>query len=88
MSRPIGELEVRAMYVLQLPDNLRKEFVEIAATKSPSAAFDLATQLATLHGVNSLAAPSSQQARSTQPPSPSRNCLICRSRSTKCRCRR
>jgi hypothetical protein len=56
MSRPIGELEVRAMFVLQLPDNLRKEFVEIAATKSPSAAFDLATQLATLHGVNSLAA--------------------------------
>lgn len=56
MSRPLSELKVRAMYVLQLPDNLRKEFVEIAAQKSPSAAFDLATQLATLHGVNSLAA--------------------------------
>ena len=56
MSRLLGELEVRAVFVLQLPDDLRKEFVEIAATKSPSAAFDLATQLATLHGVNSLAA--------------------------------
>jgi hypothetical protein len=56
MSRPLGELEVRALYVLQLSDELREKFVEIAATKSPSAAFDLASRLAMLNGVNQLAA--------------------------------
>lgn len=56
MSRLLGELEVRAVFVLQLPDDLRKEFVEIAATKSPSAAFDLASRLAAINGVDSLAA--------------------------------
>lgn len=55
MSRPLGELEVRAMFVLQLPDELREKFVEIAATKSPSAAFDLASRLAAINGVDSLA---------------------------------
>lgn len=56
MSRPLGELEVRVLYVLQLSDELREKFIEIAATKSPSAAFDLASRLAMLNGVNQLAA--------------------------------
>jgi hypothetical protein len=56
MSRPLVELKVRAMYVLQLPDELREKFVEVARTKSPSAAFDLASWLAAINGVDSLAA--------------------------------
>lgn len=56
MSRPIGELEVRAAYVLRLSNELRDKFVEIAATKSPSAAFSLAAQLAAIKGVEPRAA--------------------------------
>ena len=50
MSRPIGELKVRAMSVLSLSPELRERFVEIARTKSPSAAFGLAEATAWLHG--------------------------------------
>jgi len=56
MNRPLGELRVRANYVLQLPRKLREEFIEIAATKSPSAAFDLATRTAIIYDVLPLAA--------------------------------
>lgn len=48
MSRSFQELLIRATPVLQLSDELRKEFVEIAATKSPSSAFDLALRLCRL----------------------------------------
>lgn len=56
MNRPLSELEVRSNFVLQLSDELREKFVEIAVTKSPSAAFDLASRLASINGISTLAA--------------------------------
>lgn len=47
MGRSLSELRLRAAPVLRLSDNeLREEFVQIARERSPSAAFNLAGQLA------------------------------------------
>lgn len=54
--RTLGELVIRAQYVLVLPHKDRKVFIEIARTKSPSAAFDLATREAIINDVLPLAA--------------------------------
>ncbi len=54
--RKLGELEIRAQYVLDLPHRDRKVFVEIASTKSPSAAFDLAAQTAIIYDIMPIAA--------------------------------
>jgi len=56
MNRPLSELEVRSNFVLQLSGKLREKFIEIAATKSPSATFDLASRLASINGISALAA--------------------------------
>lgn len=56
MNRPLSELEVRSNFVLELQGELREKFIEIAATKSPSAAFDLASRLASINGISTLAA--------------------------------
>jgi hypothetical protein len=53
MSRPIDELQARALPVLRLEGELRKKLINIAAQKSPSAAFDLAGATARLHGFSS-----------------------------------
>ncbi|MEI6238151.1 MAG: hypothetical protein WCP15_01280 [bacterium] len=41
-DRSLGELKLRAIFVLRLSDDVRKEFIGIARMKSPSAGFDLA----------------------------------------------
>jgi len=57
MSRPVSELEVRATLPLsRTPQELRGKCVEIARQKSPSAAFELASQAAFLSGLNQLEA--------------------------------
>lgn len=50
-DRPLSELKLRAVFVLRLTDSARTEFVQIARTKSPSAAFDLAQVAAQVHGI-------------------------------------
>ena len=53
MSRPMGELEVRALLVVQLEDEeLRAKLVKLAKEKSPSAVFSLAQVAARLAGKN------------------------------------
>ena len=56
MRRPLSELEARAFPVLRLSPELRQKFVEIARTKSPSAAFGLAEATARLHGFSPIEA--------------------------------
>jgi hypothetical protein len=57
MRRPIDELEVRVIFPLsRISQDLREKCVEIARQKSPSAAFDLASQAAFLAGLNQLEA--------------------------------
>lgn len=55
-DRPFSELKLRAVFVLQLPDEVRKEFIGIARTKSPSAAFNLALIAARVHGIEGMEA--------------------------------
>lgn len=55
-DRPLSELRLRAIFVFRLPDEVRKEFVGIARTKSPSAAFDLARIAALTHGIEGMEA--------------------------------
>ena len=50
-DRPLSELRLRAIFVLRFSDEVRKEFVDIARMKSPSAAFDLALIAAQVHGI-------------------------------------
>ncbi len=51
MSRPLSELEVRALQpLMRISQELRDECVEIARQKSPSAAFSLATRAFRLAG--------------------------------------
>ena len=57
MSRPLSELEVRATLPLtRISQELREKCVEIARQKSPSAAFELASQAAFLSGLNQVEA--------------------------------
>ena len=57
MSRPLGELEVRAALALsRVSQELREKCVEIARDKSPSAAFDLASRVAMLAGMSQIEA--------------------------------
>ena len=53
-ERPLSELKLRAIFVFRLPDEVRREFIGIARTKSPSAAFDLALIAARVHGIANL----------------------------------
>ena len=53
-ERPLSELKLRAVFVFRLPDEVRREFIGIARTKSPSAAFDLALIAARVHGIANL----------------------------------
>jgi len=50
MSRSLDELKIRAAPALSASGEFRKKLIEIAATKSPSAAFDLAEATARNHG--------------------------------------
>jgi len=50
-DRPLSELRLRAIFVFRLPDEVRKEFIGIARTKSPSAGFDLALIAAQVHSI-------------------------------------
>jgi hypothetical protein len=52
MKRPLDELEIRVMPLSRIPQELREKCVEIARQKSPSAAFELASQAAFLSGLN------------------------------------
>jgi hypothetical protein len=55
MSRPIGELEVRAALPFShASEELREKCVEVARAKSPSAAFDLGALTARMAGLNQL----------------------------------
>jgi hypothetical protein len=56
MKRLLDELEVRVMPLSRAPQELREKCVEIARGKSPSAAFDLATRVAILAGMNQIEA--------------------------------
>ncbi len=53
-DRPLSELKFRAVFVLRLSDEVRKDFIEIARTKSPSAAFNLALIAARGHDIANL----------------------------------
>ena len=53
-DRTLSELKLRAVFVLRLSDEVRKEFVGIARAKSPSAAFDLARVATLTHGIDSM----------------------------------
>ena len=53
-DRPLSELKLRAVFVLRLSAEIREDFVGISRTKSPSAAFDLATIAARVHGMDSM----------------------------------
>jgi len=50
-DRSLSELKLRAIFVLRLSDDVRKEFIGIARMKSPSAGFDLALIAAQMHGI-------------------------------------
>lgn len=56
MDRSFKELRFRAVFVLRLSDEVRKEFIGIAREKSPSAAFDLALIAAQVRGITGLEA--------------------------------
>lgn len=56
MNRPLVELQLRIGVLAQVPDNLRKECVDIAREKRPSLAFDLASIAARKHGVDGIEA--------------------------------
>lgn len=51
MNRSLGELRLRAQALALVSQDLRDECVNIAREKSPSAAFDLASRAAQLHGL-------------------------------------
>lgn len=50
MDRSLGELRIRVYSLTLVSQELRDECVRIAREKSPSAAFDLATQAARQYG--------------------------------------
>lgn len=54
--RPLAELQLRAAVLAHVSDELRKECIEIARKKSPSAAFDLASIAARTHGIDAITA--------------------------------
>lgn len=54
MNRPLAELQLRAGVLARAPDALRKECIEIARQKSPSAAFDHASLAALRHGMGGM----------------------------------
>ena len=57
MSRPLSELEVRALQpLMRVSQELRDECVGVAREKSPSAAFNLATRASRLAGFGEMEA--------------------------------
>lgn len=53
-DRSLSELKLRAVFVLRLADQVRKEFIHIAREKSPSAGFNLALIAARVHGIDGM----------------------------------
>lgn len=56
MNRPLTELQLRASVLLSCSQELREQCIEIARSKSPSSAFNLAQRAAFIAGMGQMEA--------------------------------